>query len=54
LRWTVPPSRILRDERVEEDDWVDVVERSLLPLAHVLDHSVGDAADQVAADVDAV
>src|SRR5439155_4828363 len=44
----------LEDERVEEDDRVDVVERPLLPLAHVLHDRVGDPADQVAADADAV
>src|SRR5262249_58305403 len=44
----------LEHERVEEDDWIDVVEGSLLPLAHVLDHGVGYPADQVAADLDAV
>ena len=44
----------LQDERVEEDHRVDVVERPLLPLAHVLHNRVGDAADQVAADLDAV
>jgi hypothetical protein len=44
----------LEDERVEEDHRVDVIERTLLPLAHVLHHRVGDPADQVTADLDAV
>jgi hypothetical protein len=30
------------------------LERPLLPLAHVLHHGVGDTADQVATDLDAV
>jgi hypothetical protein len=44
----------LQDEGVEEDHGVDVVERPLLPLPDVLDHRVGDAADQVTSDLDAV
>jgi hypothetical protein len=44
----------LQHERVEEDDRVDVVERPLLPLPDVVHHRVGDAADQVAADLDTV
>jgi hypothetical protein len=44
----------LEDERVEEDDRVDVVERPLLPLPDVLHHRVGDSRDEVAADLDAV
>jgi hypothetical protein len=34
----------LQDERVEEEQRRDVVERALLPLAHVLDDGVGDPA----------
>src|SRR6266566_1741195 len=44
----------LEDERVEEDDRVDVIERPLLPLADVVHDRVGDPADQVAAHLDAV
>src|SRR5262249_51343579 len=44
----------LQHQRVEEDHRVDVIERALLPLAHVFHHGVGDTADQVAADLDAV
>src|SRR4051812_39028698 len=44
----------LQHQRVEEDDRVDVIERALLPLADVVHDGVGDAADQVAADLDAV
>ena len=44
----------LEHQRVEEDDRVDVVQRPLLPLADVVHHRVGDAADQVAADLDPV
>src|SRR6266487_7081669 len=35
----------LQHQRIQEDDRVDVVERALLPLAHVVHHRVGDAAD---------
>ncbi len=41
----------LQHQRIQEDDRVDVVERALLPLAHVVHHRVGDAADQVAANL---
>src|SRR4051794_20382866 len=44
----------LEDQAVEEDHRVDVLQRPLLPPADVLDHGVGDAADQVVADLDAV
>ena len=44
----------LQHQRVEEDHRVDVVQRPLLPLTHVLHDRVGDAADQVATDLDAV
>ena len=44
----------LDHQRVEKEHRVDVVERSLLPGADVVDDRVGDAADQVAADLDAV
>ena len=44
----------LEDERIEEDHRVDVVQRSLLPLADVVHHGVGDTADQIPADLDAV
>ena len=44
----------LQHQRVEEDDRVDVLQRPLLPLADVVHDRVGDAADQVAADLDAV
>src|SRR5439155_15010326 len=36
--------------RVQEDHRVDVVQGPLLPLADVVDHRVGDPADQVAPD----
>jgi hypothetical protein len=44
----------LQDERVEEEHRLDVVQGPLLPLAHVVHHRAGDAADQVAADPNAV
>ena len=44
----------LDHEAVEEHDRVEVIERPLLPGTHVLHDRVGDAADQVAADLDAV
>jgi hypothetical protein len=44
----------LEHQRVEEDHRIDVLQRPLLPGAHVVHHRVGDAADQVAADRDAV
>ena len=44
----------LQHQRVEEDDRVDVIQRPLLPLTDVVHDRVGDAADQVAADLDAV
>jgi hypothetical protein len=34
----------LQHQRVEEEHQVDIVERSLLPLAHLLHHRIGDAA----------
>ena len=44
----------LEHERVEEHDGVDVLQRPGLPGADVVHDRVGDAADQVAADADAV
>ena len=44
----------LQHQRVEDDDRVDVLQRPLRPVAHVVDHRVGDPADQIAADLDAV
>jgi hypothetical protein len=44
----------LEDQAVEEDHRIDVLQRPLLPRADVLQDGVGDAADQVVADVDAV
>jgi len=44
----------LHDQRVEEQDRVDVLERSCLPLPDVVEHGVGDPRDQVVADLDAV
>jgi hypothetical protein len=44
----------LEHQAVEEDHRVDVVQRSLLPGADVVHDRIGDAADQVAADLHAV
>jgi hypothetical protein len=44
----------LQHERVQEHDRVDVVQRPGLPRARVLHHRVGDLADEIAADLDAV
>ena len=44
----------LEDHAVQEHDRVDVLQRPLAPVADVVHHAVGDAADQVAADVHAV
>ena len=44
----------LDDQRVEKQDRVDVLERPGLPLPHIVEDRVGDAADQVMADLDAV
>ena len=44
----------LEDHAVEEHDRVDVLQRPLGPVADVVHHAVGDARDQVAADVHAV
>ena len=44
----------LQHQAVEEDHRIDVLQRPLLPRADVLDDRVGDAADQVVADLDAV
>ena len=41
----------LQDHAVKEHDRVDVLQRPLAPLAHVFDHRIGDAADQVKADL---
>jgi hypothetical protein len=35
------------DDRVEEDHWIDPVERAGLPVAHLLQHRVGDRGNQV-------
>ena len=40
----------LQDQRVEEHDGVDVIQRPALPCARVIHDRVGDAADQVPAD----
>src|SRR5207249_4424206 len=44
----------LQHDRVEPDDQVELLERPRLPLLDIVEHSVGDAADRVAADLDAV
>ena len=44
----------LQHHAVEEHDRVDVLQRPLGPLAHVVHHPVGHAADQVAPDLHAV
>ncbi len=44
----------LQHQRVQEDDWVDVIQRALLPRASVVHHRVGHPADQIPADVHAV
>ena len=44
----------LQHQRVEEHDRVDVIQRPGLPGAGVVHDRVGDPADQVAADLDAV
>src|SRR5262249_58960054 len=44
----------LQHERVQKEHRVDVVQEALLPLADVVHDGVGDAADQVTTDVDAV
>ena len=44
----------LQDHAVQEHDRVDVLQRPLGPVADVVHHRVGDARDQVAADLDAV
>jgi hypothetical protein len=48
------PSRTLRLDGVDEDHWVDRVERPVLPLGHLLHDLVGDPGDRVAADFGAV
>ena len=44
----------LDHERVHPDDRIEPLERPALPLRDVLEHRVGDAADQIPADLDAV
>ena len=44
----------LQHHAVQEHDRVDVLQRPLGPVAHVVHDRVGDAADQVEADLDAV
>ena len=44
----------LHDQRVEEEDRVNVLERSGLPLPDVVQDGVGDARDQVVANLDPV
>ena len=44
----------LHVQRVEVDDRVDALQRPRAPRGDVLQHGVGDAADRVAADLDAV
>ena len=41
-------------QRVEVDDRVDRLQRPGAPRRDVLEHGVGDAADRVTADLDAV
>ena len=49
-----PPSRIFKHQRVEEHHRVDVLQRPGLPRPRVVHDRVGDPADQVPADRDAV
>ena len=44
----------LQDHAIEEHDRVDVLQRPLGPLTHIVDHAVGDPRDQVTADAHAV
>ena len=44
----------LEHHAVEEHDWVDVLQRPLAPVANVVHHAVGHAADEVAADLHTV
>jgi hypothetical protein len=41
----------LEDQGVQEDDWVDVLQRPARPRPGVVDHRVGDLADQLATDL---
>ncbi len=44
----------LEDHAVQEHDRIDVLQRALGPLAHVIHDRVGDAADEIEADLNAV
>jgi len=44
----------LDPQRVEEDDRIDRVERPVLPFPNLLEHGVGDPADQIGGDLDPV
>ena len=44
----------LQHHAIEEHDRVDVLQRPLAPVAHVVHDRVGDAADQIEADLHAV
>ena len=44
----------LDPQGVEENDRVDGIERPVLPLAHLVQDGIGDPADEIGRDVDAV
>jgi hypothetical protein len=44
----------LDPQRIKEDHRIDCVERPVLPLAHLIEHGIGDPADQVGRDVDGI
>ena len=51
---TTLSSRILTRSASEKDHRIDCVERPVLPLAHLVEHGIGDPADQVGRDVDRI
>ena len=44
----------LHPQRIEEDDGIDAIERPVLPVADLLEHRIGDPADQIRRDLDAI
>ena len=54
MRCTLPVLADLQDERVQEHDRIDVIQRPRLPGTDIVHHRVGDLRDQIAADLNAV
>ena len=53
----VPDHALVADldsQCIEEDHRIDRIERPVLPLAHLVQHGIGDPADQVGRDVDGI